>query len=769
MAGDIGIREQILILPKGVSRGGSAGAALALAPAGGRIMHQYGTRVLLAELPPGGEARLRSHSAMAEASFAAEADDDLTDTERLGVDAFALRQSPDYAEAKAARPHQGASWDGTDGSDPLSCMGVDYPHRGEGFGPDAGAPALSARLTGKVAVGIVIIDGPSADLKFSAAERTKVVAEVQNGLGWLGAQNAAGAVSFTYEIHNPTITATPLTGNPTGAQMEDRFRDPAMQALGYGTGMAQVTKFANDLRTKLGTNWAYVVFFVKYPVGHFAYASIGGPRIVMQYANDGWGPDNIDRVFTHETGHIFGAPDEYAAAGCDCGGSWGYYGKPNSNCATCAPGGGVKCLMKGNDWEMCEMTPYHLGFPLADQRYSGVFRAGTGKYALWLNASYDSFVAKWQQWAKEGLRLADLDIVQVGQDRRYNGVWVAGNDAYGLWLNADWNGFVAKWTEWSKAGLRLVCCETVNIGGKNLYSGVFRAGTDAYGLWGNATWESFTAKWQEWSKANLRLVDLTITNFGNDRRYTGVFRGGTDAYGLWVNTDWASFQAKWAEWSKANLRLVDLEVTSFGGQRRYSGVFRGGSDAYGLWVGANFPSFKAKWEEWSGQGLRLVDVEVTDPANTVNAPVAAGGSAGRPQALALALGLEADENGGDGYGGIFLAGTSSGSDVDTGERFAGSAAAPEMAASSGDGGSGGMFPAGASAAVAPGQAPGPALAGGDDGHGGFGGADHGSQDHMADGGFGGSSDSGGAEDGLGGVGGGPADQGADIDTGFRGG
>jgi hypothetical protein len=68
----------------------------------------------------------------------------------------------------------------------------------------------------------------------------------------------------------------------------------------------------HDLRRRLGTEWAYCGFFTKYPLGHFGYASIGGPRIVMAYANDGWGPSNIDRVFAHETGHIFNCPDEYA-------------------------------------------------------------------------------------------------------------------------------------------------------------------------------------------------------------------------------------------------------------------------------------------------------------------------------------------------------------------------------------------------------------------------------------------------------------------------
>jgi hypothetical protein len=82
----------------------------------------------------------------------------------------------------------------------------------------------------------------------------------------------------------------------------------------------------------------------------------------MDYNNDGWGPDNIDRVFAHETGHIFGCPDEYASSGCDCGGAWGRFGRPNTNCENCAPGGGVACLMKANTWAMCSVTPAHLGW-----------------------------------------------------------------------------------------------------------------------------------------------------------------------------------------------------------------------------------------------------------------------------------------------------------------------------------------------------------------------------------------------------------------------
>jgi hypothetical protein len=82
----------------------------------------------------------------------------------------------------------------------------------------------------------------------------------------------------------------------------------------------------------------------------------------MHYENDGWGPDNIDRVFAHETGHIFGAPDEYQASGCSCGGSFGFFRKPNINCEGCAPDGGTDCIMRANTWAMCQVTPLHLGF-----------------------------------------------------------------------------------------------------------------------------------------------------------------------------------------------------------------------------------------------------------------------------------------------------------------------------------------------------------------------------------------------------------------------
>ncbi|TCJ36250.1 hypothetical protein [Parafrankia sp. BMG5.11] len=311
-------------------------------------------------------------------------------TEALGVEAFRLRAGDDYRRRKRSRPRDAAPWDMnrpcTDiapprgsagpgatplaptvrsllnglGSDASGPEATGSPSGAAGTGT-AGAPsagALSSYLEGSVAVGLILVEGPTPALQLSAAERTKIVAEVQNGLSWYATQNPAAELTFSYDIQ---IVRLPTPANPSANDLEALWRDPTMSRLGYAANFDGVYDYVEALRARLRTRWAYCAFVTKYPLGHFAYASIGGPRMVLAADADGWGPDNIDRVFAHETGHIFGAPDEYGGAGCDCGGSWGRYGVPNGNCDSCAPAP-VDCLMRANTFALCRYTPAHLGW-----------------------------------------------------------------------------------------------------------------------------------------------------------------------------------------------------------------------------------------------------------------------------------------------------------------------------------------------------------------------------------------------------------------------
>jgi len=319
MAGDLDITERAVL--EGAAQPSAA------APAWGTTIHRYG-RVSIVAAPGPADDRLVPGAAELTGSL-----DGLSEVEQLGVAALRLRESESYRTAKQNRPRADEDWDMP------SCTTVvpipQAPPRAVGA---LSAGPTSSYLEGTVAVGIIVVQGPTAALKFSASELTKVVAEVQNGLSWYATVNPIVGISFSYDIQNVTLT-TPA--DPSAADLEAHWRDPAMGAIGFSADWNGVLSYVEDLRTRFGTRWTYCAFITKYPLQHFAYASIGGPRLVMDYNNDGWGPDNIDRVFAHETGHIFGCPDEYASSGCNCGGTWGRYGLVNGNCENCAGGGGV--------------------------------------------------------------------------------------------------------------------------------------------------------------------------------------------------------------------------------------------------------------------------------------------------------------------------------------------------------------------------------------------------------------------------------------------
>jgi hypothetical protein len=278
--------------------------------------------------------------------------------------------------------------------------------------------------------------------------------------------------------------------------------------------------------------------------------------------------------------------------------------------------------------------------------YSGVWRAHSGRYGLWANASWQSFQPKWQEWSGSGLRLIDIHTRRVGNTTRYTGVFRAGSGSHGLWVNSSFSSFTNKWRDWSGQGLRLVSVHVHRVGNQNRYTGAWLPGSGSYALWLNASWTSFRGKWQEWNGAGMRLVDLHVHRVNGQNRYSGVWLAGSGRYGLWVNANWDSFIAKWREWGGQGLRLVDLNIHKVNGQNRYSGVWREGGGSYALWANVTWHSFRAKWEELAERGMQLVDYDF---------PAAEVGAQGDADALAMADAAATQVDAGleiDGFGGI---------------------------------------------------------------------------------------------------------------------
>lgn len=348
MAGDLDIAEMLLMPP------GASGSALA-APA--PVLHDYGPNVRIgvgAGATPG--APLNPET--------------LSNSEKLGLAAFQMRLSNRYKSAKSERPYAASPWGTETGDRPQLHRDRQAVIRGAPVSADPDLPAEAPeakRLSGRVAVGLILVSGPG-NLAMSASQQQKIIAEVQNGLSYLGGAAPARDVTFVYDIQVAAIALPDTQGEPPAGSSDNEkyefyekpWRDAALAAIGQPAGGNGIRKYIRAIKAAKGAQAAYCAFFTHYTLHHFAYCS--GSYLTMQYANDGWGIENLDSVFAHETGHIFGAPDEYAESGCNCGGSWGFHGRPNLNCENCADDGGVPCLMKRNTWAMCSETPFHLGY-----------------------------------------------------------------------------------------------------------------------------------------------------------------------------------------------------------------------------------------------------------------------------------------------------------------------------------------------------------------------------------------------------------------------
>ena len=189
-----------------------------------------------------------------------------------------------------------------------------------------------------------MVSGPG-ELALTNAQQVKIAAEVQNGLSWLGGQSPARDVTWLHDNRHVTIPTPPAPRIPRRGRehwehYERPWRDAVLQQMGFPKGKAGVDDYIASLKTSKSADAAYCAFFVHYPLNHFAYCT--GPYLVMQYENDDWRPGNLDRVFAHESGHVFGAPDEYAKSECNCRGRHGFFGQPNLNCENCAPDGAHK-------------------------------------------------------------------------------------------------------------------------------------------------------------------------------------------------------------------------------------------------------------------------------------------------------------------------------------------------------------------------------------------------------------------------------------------
>lgn len=201
--------------------------------------------------------------------------------------------------------------------------------------------------------------------------------------------------SYTASLYGNTVTAV-MDYYDQASSIPDQPYEPVtrpstqdnlwigaiMQNAGFAGSdhYAQCDAFNAARRAVLATDRAYCAFIAYNPPaqsaptqftnGRTAYAYLGGPYTQFLYKTNGWGTDQINRVFGHETAHIFHAFDEYAASGTANCSRW-FNGRQNSNFQGSSCSGTGACVMVNNtftgsgatrQWDLCPHTPYHLGW-----------------------------------------------------------------------------------------------------------------------------------------------------------------------------------------------------------------------------------------------------------------------------------------------------------------------------------------------------------------------------------------------------------------------
>lgn len=332
---------------------------------GGRIIHQFSPEVFVAELPEDVSAEELVESS-------GNAPKNLERGTQMAIDAWRELEAD---ENPSPTPQEGFEWDTPGYESPFQReevskslarlpIGEEVMHA-PGVMLSTGTPT-SQYLAGSVAIGLVIVSRDNGPEMMTQAEQTKVVLEAQRALTWLATLEPRAKVSFVFDIRPVTVPVPP--GPYAGAgdayeAYEKDWRDAALAEMGYPEGgRSAYRRYAEELRVSKGTRWSYVAFFTKYKLNHFAYAI--WEKVVMNYQNDGWTPDNIHRVFAHESCHIFGAADEYGS--CACGGAHGHLNVPNNNCARCFPPEQQQdCLMNKNTLMMCDWTRRQIGWDVS--------------------------------------------------------------------------------------------------------------------------------------------------------------------------------------------------------------------------------------------------------------------------------------------------------------------------------------------------------------------------------------------------------------------
>jgi murein DD-endopeptidase MepM/ murein hydrolase activator NlpD len=245
--------------------------------------------------------------------------------------------------------------------------------------------------------------------------------------------------------------------------------------------------------------------------------------------------------------------------------------------------------------------------------YLGVWNQGSGDPGIDLRvkiAGWTAFSEHWQRLSDGGFRLRKIETFVENGERQYVGVFKRGSGPYALWQGQGWQNFLNVWNDQYAQGAYLVDIESFTVGNARYYVGVFAEGTGVPSLIRVNSWSAFTSQWDTLSNDGKRLVDVETFLEGDKRIHIGVFEQGTGGYALRQLKGFSAFAADWKTQANAGYRLTSVESFVAGSDRWYIGVYRTGTFSQGLFQHTGWSNHWRKAEDLNWKDYRMTDVHV---------------------------------------------------------------------------------------------------------------------------------------------------------------
>ncbi|WP_061249869.1 hypothetical protein [Leptospira alstonii] len=477
---------------------------------------------------------------------------DLSPTERLGIEVFRIANRPRPEVTESERfikvDAQGLS----------GCLDIED----EEAASLRGIPETNDYLEGSVTVVIVFVEGPTSVLQFTDGERKNIYTDIQSAVDWFATYRPTANLSFQYDINEKKIKE-PADPSLPKEKLEDVWLVPVLKSLGYSS----VPSLASAKRDAYQTRWAYCAFITRYPLytDNGAYAVRNDAKLVVNPFNSNVLINTLPAAFRHETGHIFGAPDEYGdgqgGTPCKCGGEHGRYGVPNWNCPKCNPPGLQPCIMNNPAiGRMCFYTPFHLGWCRSWENLGGNF-AGKPAVCSWglnrldicaIGIDGKMHHKSWggTKWSPQGQGWEDLGgqfmldktpaVCSWGLDR----LDICGIGTDGKMYHKSWGG--TKWSPQEKdwehlGGGPFASSPTVVSWGLNRFD-IFAIGTDGkmyHKSWGGTEWSPQGQGWEDLGGQFMLDKNPTVVSWGLNR--LDIFGVGINSslyHRSWNGTEW---------------------------------------------------------------------------------------------------------------------------------------------------------------------------------------------------------------------------------------